>query len=480
MDLVGIYREAPLAMDKPTPSRKLKKPNRTWIRAFQPGAGARYLQIARQITDAVSDGVLRPGDRLPPQRELAQTLGVDLTTVTRAYTEVRQAGLLDAHGAGGSYIAAAAAPGTTVDLSMNIPPLLGSDPTARLFQAGMARVQADLAGGELLSYHVGAGARADRDAAARWLQPALGRIDPARIVICPGAQAAIAAVLLARTQPGDRIVTDALTYPGTLAAARVLQRAVVPVECDDDGMRPDLLEAVCREHTPALIYLTPTIQNPTTITQPAARREALLAVAARHQVPVLEDDPYWLLAGDAPPPLAAHGQGPVYYVSTLSKCLAPGLRTAYLVVPPGEAIEPVLDALRSISLMAPQCLVSIATHAIQSGQAQDLLARIRAELGQRQQHAARILPGRPRAHPHGLHLWLGLPAHLTPYRLIQTAQEHGLGVTGSEVFSLHEAPSDAIRISLGGAADQASLVRALETLAGILDMAPTPRFSAVV
>ena len=467
-------------MDNPPTSRKLKKPNRTWIRAFQPGSGARYLQIARQITDAVSDGVLRPGDRLPPQRELAQAMGVDLTTVTRAYTEVRQAGLLEAHGAGGSYIAATAAAGTTVDLSMNIPPFLGSAQTARLFQAGMAQVQADLASGELLSYHVGAGARADRDAAALWLRPALGPIDPDRIVICPGAQAAIAAVLLARTQPGDRIVTDALTYPGTLAAARVLQRGVLPVEGDDDGMRPDLLEAVCRAHQPALIYLTPTIQNPTTITQSAARREALLAVAARHRVPVLEDDPYWLLAGDAPPPLAAHGQAPVYYVSTLSKCLAPGLRTAYLVVPPGEAVEPVLDALRSISLMAPQCMVAIATHAIQGGQALAQLARIRTELGQRQQLAARILPGRPRAHPHGLHLWLGLPARLDPYRLIQTAQEHGLGVTGSDVFSVHEGASDAIRISLGGAPDQASLTRALETLAGILTTDRTPRFPAVV
>lgn len=83
-------------------SHKLKKPNRAWVRPLEEGAGARYHQIADLITRAVRDGVLRAGDRLPPQRDLAHEMGVDLTTVTRAYNEVRLAGLLDARGAGGT------------------------------------------------------------------------------------------------------------------------------------------------------------------------------------------------------------------------------------------------------------------------------------------------------------------------------------------------------------------------------------------
>ena len=83
-------------------SRRLKKANMSWVRPLTAGSGSRYQQIATQILTAVEDGVLRPGDRLPPQRELAQTLGVDLTTVTRAYTEVRNKGILEAQGAGGT------------------------------------------------------------------------------------------------------------------------------------------------------------------------------------------------------------------------------------------------------------------------------------------------------------------------------------------------------------------------------------------
>lgn len=473
-------------MGLPPGDRKLKKPNRTWIRPLQEGAGTRYQQIADQISVAISDGVLRPGDRLPPQRDLAQALGVDLTTVTRAYAEVRRAGQLDAHGAGGTFIAASAwdAGGTTVDLGMNIPPLLTSPTFLQLMESGMALVREQVSQGELMSYHVGAGSRLDREAATAWLAPSLGRVAADRVVVCPGAQSALAALLLTRSQPGDTVVADSLTYPGFLAAARVLQRNVLPVAFDQDGMLPDDLDRVCRSARPRLVYMIPTIHNPTAISMPAQRRKDLYAVASRHAVAVIEDDPYWQLAGDSAAPVATlqvPGKGaPVFYLSTLSKCLAPGLRTAYLVVPPSEPLEPLLDAMRSISLMAPQAMVSMATHWIRGGLAGEMLQRIRQELALRQKMAARILPGIQRAHPHGLHLWLGLPPKLDPYRLIQTAQEQNLGVASSEAFSVEDASPHAIRVSLGGAADQASLQNALEKLAEILASARSQRTGAIV
>lgn len=452
-------------------ARKLKHPNRAWIRPLRDGGGARYQQIADQIVAAVRDGVLRPGDRLPPQRDLAQVMGVDLTTVTRAYTEVRLAGLLDAHGAGGSYIASSAAGGQeTIDLSMNIPPLLGGPAFARLMQGGLARVREQAAGGGLMSYHVGAGARADREAAALWLKPVLGEVDPDRVVVCAGAQSALAALMLARSQPGDVIAADRFTYPGLLAAARVLQRTVVAVDSDDEGMVPADLERVCAQHDPALIYLVPTIHNPTATTMSAQRRRDIHAVATRHAVAIIEDDPYWLLAGDAPPPLATLGgaEAPVFYISTLSKCLAPGLRTAYLVVPPTQPLEPLLDALRAITLMPAQSMVCVATEWIRDGLAQETLQRVRQELKARQALAARTFRGQARAHPHGLHVWLALPPRFDQYRLIQTALEQGLGVANSDAFSVDESAPDAIRVSLGGATDQAGLKVALEKLAEIL------------
>lgn len=469
-------------MDSSPIARKHRQPNRSWVRPLSDEGGPRYQQIAEQIMTAVRDGVLQQGDRLPPQRQLAQVMGVDLTTVTRAYAEVRLAGLLDAQGAGGTYIASSIREdGVTVDLSMNIPPLLGSPAFARLMRNGLAHLGDQLGHGDLMNYHIGAGARTDREAAALWLEPVLGRIAPDRVLICAGAQSALAALLIARSQPGDRIASEGLTYPGLLACARALQRSVTPVAADQQGMLPEDLDRVCQERQPALIYLNPTIHNPTATTMSAQRRQAIHAVASRHRVPIIEDDPYWLLAGDAPAPLATlGGEAPVFYVSTLSKCLAPGLRTAYLVVPPGEPMEPLLDALRAITLMANPCLVSMASSWIRSGQANEMLQKTRQELGQRQKLAARILPGRPQAHPHGLHLWLDLPPWSDHDRLIRTAQEQGLGVAISSAFSASDTAPDAIRLSLGGATDQATLKMALQTLSEILATGSNPPGRAVV
>ena len=169
---------------------------------------SRYQDLADRTAALIQAGVLRPGDRLPPQRDLAQQVGVDLTTVTRAFAELRQAGLLDAQGAGGTFIALSAGNrSTSVDLSMNIPPLLGSAPFAQGMEAGLQHVGQQLGQGELMSYHVGAGTREDRAAAVQWLAPMLGTVGADQVVICPGAQTALCALILARTQPGELITT---------------------------------------------------------------------------------------------------------------------------------------------------------------------------------------------------------------------------------------------------------------------------------
>lgn len=465
-------------------ARRLKKANLAWVRPLAAGAGSRYQQIASQIVTAVEDGVLRPGDRLPPQRELAQALGVDLTTVTRAYAEVRLKGLLEAQGAGGTYIAYSGSDTGTIDLGMNIPPLLGSAEFSHMLAQGNGAAQVTASSMDLMSYHVGAGAWRHRAAGAKWLQPMTGNTDIERIVVCPGAQTAIAALLLAKSQSGDAIACDALTYPGFLAAARLLQRLAVGVKSDESGMDPADLERVCAQHRPAMLYLNPTIQNPTALTLSTERRTALLRVAEKYALPVIEDDPYWLLAERAPGTMCSLAESasstPVYYVSTLSKCMAPGLRTAYLVVPSGEPLSPVLDALRSLALMPSPWMTDMASTWIESGAAAQWLAQVKHELGHRQTIAASILPGKIQADPNGLHLWLQLPSHIDFYRLTQTALQHGLSVADSASFATGSFNPAALRVSVGGAIDRTRLTQGLTRLAELLKGDLGRRVSTVV
>ena len=211
-------------------TRKLKKQNTRWIRPLESGGGARYQQIAQQVINAVNNGVLQPGDRLPPQRELANVMGVDLTTVTRAYKELRLAGLLIAYGPSGSYVAHSLNhEDQRIDLSMNIPPLFGANGFTGRLRPNLAYMRDQADDVSLMSYHVGAGSTYDREAAASWLAPMFGEMNPSRLLISAGAQSAISAILLAYSRSGDSIAAEKLTYPGFLAACRVLQRRALAV-----------------------------------------------------------------------------------------------------------------------------------------------------------------------------------------------------------------------------------------------------------
>ena len=136
--------------------------------------------------------------------------------------------------------------------------------------------------------------------------------------------------------PGDTVVVEEPSYFGALQAFRGAQARVIGVPTDEDGMRTDILETILARHRPKLIYTLPTFQNPSGVVMSLARRKHLLELAARHGVPVLEDDPYCQMRyeGEAIPSLKAlDTTGLVLYLSTMSKVVCPGLRIGWLVAP---------------------------------------------------------------------------------------------------------------------------------------------------
>ncbi|WP_423739636.1 PLP-dependent aminotransferase family protein [Cupriavidus basilensis] len=295
----------------------------------------------------------------------------------------------------------------------------------------------------------------------------LGQGQPER-----AAQAALAALILTLTQPGEAILAEPLTYPGLRAAAEQLGRRVVTVATDDEGMRPDALEQACREHGARAIYLNPTIQNPTTRTMPAHRRRDVALAAQKHGALIIEDDPYWLLGTSMPPPVACFAPGQVYYVATLSKCLSPGLRTAYIRLPHARSRAGVLAALRSFALMSTPLSTALATQWIHEGSAAQLLAGIRTEAFARRELARQLLFSADQAPPSGIHVWHTLPSYWTSLALTQAARAEDLRVTASDAFYAGPTPPNAIRISLGGVETRAHLAAALKKLAELLVRRP--------
>lgn len=452
-----------------------------WMPRLAVHGGPRFLQIADALQTAVADGSLKPGDRLPPQRLLAARLDVDLTTVTRAYDEARRRNLLEGRGARGTYVAAPKVElAPVLDLSMNTPPPPDGVDFDDMLKRGLAQVLMRSDNDLLMTYHLGGGSDADRDAGAQWLAPMFGRLDARQVVVCPGAQAAIAAWILALTAPGDVILAEPTTYPGLRAAATQLGRHLVAVDADEDGMMPAMLEEACRRHKPGFVYLNPTLQNPTAVTMPARRRKALADVAARCDVRIVEDDPYWLLADAPPPPIAAFAPERVLYVSTLSKCLTPGLRIAFVLVRDPDERARFLAALRSFALMAPPLTAALATQWILDGSAAGLMEGVRTEARLRHRMARDILAGRYAGTGDGLHVWLELPAYWHCAQLARAADSEGIAVTPAEAFAVGGEAANAIRISLGSIQDRARLRAGLQRLSLLLARRPESFGAAVV
>lgn len=455
-----------------------------WLPRLTIHGGPRFLQIADALQAAMADGSLKPGDRLPPQRQMAAQLGVDLTTITRAYDEARRRHLLEGRGARGTYVAAPKVELTSVlDLSMNTPPPPEGVDFDDLLKQGLSQVLMRVDTQLLMNYHLGGGSDSERKAGAQWLAPMFGELDAWQVVVCPGAQAAIAASILALTEPGDVILAEPASYPGLRAAATQLGRRIIAVEADQHGMLPEVLEQACREHRPGLVYLNPTLQNPTSITMPAHRRKELASIAQRCHVRIVEDDPYWLLADAPPPPIATFAPEQVHYISTLSKCLTPGLRVAFVLIRDPHERERFLTALRSFALMVAPLTAALATQWILDGSADGLMDGVRKEARLRHKMAMDVLAGRYSGAGDGLHVWLELPGYWSPSEFARAADSEGIAVTPAEAFAVGATSSssvNAIRISLGSIKDRGRLKAGLQRLSHLLARRPEPFSAAVV
>jgi DNA-binding transcriptional MocR family regulator len=159
--------------------------------------------------------------------------------------------------------------------------------------------------------------------------------DADEVLVCSGSQQALTLAATVLIEPGDVVLVEEPSYLAALQAFSLAGARVVPVACDDDGLDPDAVAAAA--DGARLLYTIPTFQNPTGRTLPLERRRALAAVAERHGLWLIEDDPYGELRyrGEPLPSLATlpGAEDRTLSLSTLSKVAAPGLRIGWVRTP---------------------------------------------------------------------------------------------------------------------------------------------------
>jgi len=435
-----------------------------------------FRQIEAHLRRAIDRGRLPAGSRLPSTRSLAQDLGVNRLTVESAYGELTVDGVVAARPGSGTYVleapprppapfprveprcqrealarlGLAPAPGSTAARAggrdrRGVVALDGGSSDPSLFPVASFRkvVQRIMRrdGSAAFGYGEPGGRRGLRDAVARLLTAQGLPATAEQVLVTGGSQRAIALVARLLLRPGETVAVEEPTYGGALELFRAHGLRVVGVATDEQGLRVDALEAVVRRERPRLLYVVPTFQNPTGACLPAARRQAVLALAARHGLPVLEDDYVGDLRfeGRAQAALKASDPGGlVVYVSTFSKMLMPGLRVGFLVAD-GPIREALLRLQHAEEIGPGELFQAAVEEFVTVGRYQSHLRRMVRHYRRRRDAALgavrRHLPGCVvRAPTGGLFLWVRLPPGVRSDRLLPRAEEEGVRFAPGGLF----------------------------------------------
>jgi len=445
---------------------------RDWTPSLPPGEAPIYERLLDALRADIETGALAAGARLPPQRDLAHRLGLGLGTVTRAYVEAEKAGLVEAHVGRGSFVRGAArdrparpADVGPINLSRNIAP---DGPARARLADTLARLRrrSDLL--DHLDYAPSAGLEVQRRAGAAWLARSGGLTgaDWTRLVCTAGAQQALALAFGALVRWGDTVLCEASTFYGVKALAEHMGYSLKGLAMDAQGLRPDALDEAAATGAFRVVAIQPTLQNPTGRIMSAGRRAQIVAVARKHDLMIIEDDIYAVYAPDAPPPFAVLAPERTFHVSGVSKSLAPGLRTGFLITPPGDPLERVLRAVRALAYAPPNFGGLIATQWIEDGTADVIVAEIQAEMTARLALAREILGGAAETPMSTIapHVWLPM-SELDAERLAGRALRGGVELTPPSAPVVTPGLTTGVRLCLGAARDRQELERGLRIVA---------------
>lgn len=455
-----------------------------------------YRQIYLRIKDAIAQGSLLAGSRLPSVRGLASDLGVARATVESAYGQLIAEGFLQSRGQAGTYVSSQlqnlpvrAALTTEVLPAVAANPLHPSGAT-QPFQLGLPALDAfpralwqRIVGRQLRTAPLAAMAHPStqglpdlRAAIVNYLQLSRGiNCRPEQVFICAGYQALLDLVIGTLLKTGDEVWLEDPGYPVTLPLFRAAGMQPVAVPVDEQGM--NIAVGVAAAPRARMAVLTPTHQSPLGVSLSLARRMALLEWAQQQGAWILEDDydSEVRYHGRPLPPLKSlDRQGRVLYAGTFSKTLFPALRMAYLVVPL-EQVDAFGRSCRLRGCGCPPLMQASVADFIHQGHFYRHLKRMRPLYRQRREWLAQALARQlgeyltVSSQAGGIQLLARLTAKGLDRRIAQEAWQRGLSIQALSDWRIASAAGDGLLMGFANFTQQSEAERAVARLAELFD-----------
>ncbi|MBF8805089.1 GntR family transcriptional regulator MpaR [Pseudomonas asiatica] len=464
----------------------------------------RYERFADDIAELIRSGVLGPGQRVPSVRYASQTHGVSPSTVFQAYYLLERRGLIRARPRSGYFVNAHAprqfsepqalqpvSESTDVDVSALVFSILDSIKDPNTVPFGSAFPSPELFPLQRLSRSLASASRSmdprmvvtdlspgnpqlRRQIALRYMVGGL-MLPMEELLITNGALEALNLCLQAVTQPGDLVAIEA---PAFYACLQVLERlklkaVEIPVH-PREGMDLGVLAQTLEKHPVKAVWCMTNFQNPVGASMPEAKKQALVELLARHQVPLIEDDVYAELyyAQQAPKPAKAFDtQGLVMHCGSFAKSLAPGYRIGWVAA--GRFAQKI-ERLKLMTSLCPSmpAQAAIADY-LQHGGYDRHLRKLRYALEGQQANMlaaiARHFPAQTRvSQPSGGYfLWLELPEQMDALKLFHMALAQGISIAPGPIFSPTRRFGNCIRLNYGSPWHE-DAERAMETLGRII------------
>lgn len=426
-----------------------------------------YLSLSKDLETKIKNGTLKEGTKLPPQREIADYLDLNYTTITRVYQLCKKKGLIYGIMGKGTYVASQQLQERSIyanetDNYIEMGAINGFGEYSGLVEKATKKVIEKGYLRELYEYSYPLGHPHQLKAGIRWLEQLQVHTNEDHIAIFAGAQNALTIALISLFSSGDKIAVDEYTYANFIELAKMLQLILIPIANDGHGMIPEELEYQCHLHKIKGIYLIPTCCNPTTITLDQKRRKALVKVIQKQQLILIEDDiASWLFASKDQmfPSMFDLMNRQSIYICGMTKSLCPGLRIAYMAF--GEAYkEAMIHGLINAQIKTSSLDAEIMTELILNGDAYKIAH-------QKQQWTKRNcqIYGQYFQPYHELSYYQWLPIDLDPSIDIEKElYNRGLHIYHSKRFTIKQDAPEYIRISLCSTQTTLKLKQGLQIL----------------